>query len=182
MDDANPFQCRAGNDGDCIWEDCPQLRDGEPVATGRSCPLEPWHLDEEGEPAMTTPDPTQAEREAAVTRARQVMLNYNLEHWGLCRGGCLDDCALLAAATGLEATARAAGRAEGPARLEALEGALNEAIPVLKGFCDDRFTVTADGYAEDAHGYTPQGIATLYKLAALRDARALLPEASGGRD
>ena len=31
--------CHAGSDGDCSWEQCPQLRDGEPVATGRSCPL-----------------------------------------------------------------------------------------------------------------------------------------------
>ena len=26
------------NDGDCYWEKCPQLRDGEPKATGRHCP------------------------------------------------------------------------------------------------------------------------------------------------
>ncbi len=50
-----------------------------------------------------------------------------------------------------------------------LREALNEAIPVLKGFCDQHFTVTAEGYAEDVRGYTPQGIATLYKLTALRD-------------
>lgn len=57
-----------------------------------------------------------------------------------------------------------------------LREALNEAIPVLKGFCDDHFTPTPDGYAEDVRGYTPQGIATLYKLAALRD--RLTPEPS----
>lgn len=27
-------------DGDCAWEGCPQLRDGEPEATGRHCPLD----------------------------------------------------------------------------------------------------------------------------------------------
>jgi hypothetical protein len=31
--------CHAGSDGDCVWEQCPQLRDGEPIATGRHCPL-----------------------------------------------------------------------------------------------------------------------------------------------
>lgn len=36
-------QCRSGEDGDCEWEGCPQLRDGEPEKTGRSCPLYPWH-------------------------------------------------------------------------------------------------------------------------------------------
>jgi hypothetical protein len=34
----NPV-CHAGSDGDCTWEDCPQIRDGEPKKTGRSCPL-----------------------------------------------------------------------------------------------------------------------------------------------
>ena len=32
--------CHAGSDGDCAWEMCPQIRDGEPVATGRHCPLD----------------------------------------------------------------------------------------------------------------------------------------------
>ena len=32
--------CRAGSDGDCSWADCPQVRDGEPQATGRHCPLD----------------------------------------------------------------------------------------------------------------------------------------------
>lgn len=30
--------CHAGTDGDCVWEQCPQLRDDEPIATGRRCP------------------------------------------------------------------------------------------------------------------------------------------------
>lgn len=34
--------CHAGRDGDCIWKDCPQLRDNEPTATGRHCPLDVW--------------------------------------------------------------------------------------------------------------------------------------------
>lgn len=32
--------CRAGKDGDCQHAQCPQLRDGEPHATGRHCPLD----------------------------------------------------------------------------------------------------------------------------------------------
>jgi hypothetical protein len=31
--------CRAAVDGECVWKGCPQLRDGEPRRTGRSCPL-----------------------------------------------------------------------------------------------------------------------------------------------
>ena len=31
--------CGAGKDGACICDDCPQMRDNEPYATGRSCPL-----------------------------------------------------------------------------------------------------------------------------------------------
>jgi len=32
--------CHADRDGDCTWEGCPQLRDGEPEKTGRHCPLD----------------------------------------------------------------------------------------------------------------------------------------------
>lgn len=32
--------CAAGKDGDCAHSQCPQLRDGEPKATGRHCPLD----------------------------------------------------------------------------------------------------------------------------------------------
>lgn len=38
MNDANP-DCHAGRDGECMWELCPQNRDGEPRKTGRSCPI-----------------------------------------------------------------------------------------------------------------------------------------------
>lgn len=31
--------CKADRDGECSHKDCPQLRDGEPGKTGRSCPL-----------------------------------------------------------------------------------------------------------------------------------------------
>lgn len=31
--------CHAGKDGDCIWPECPQEKDGEPATSGRSCPL-----------------------------------------------------------------------------------------------------------------------------------------------
>lgn len=33
-------RCAAGRDGDCTHIQCPQLRDGEPRATGRHCPLD----------------------------------------------------------------------------------------------------------------------------------------------
>lgn len=32
--------CRGGKDGECTWESCPQRRDGEPVRSGRHCPLD----------------------------------------------------------------------------------------------------------------------------------------------
>lgn len=32
--------CHGDRDGDCSWEHCPQLREGEPAATGRHCPLD----------------------------------------------------------------------------------------------------------------------------------------------
>lgn len=32
-------RCHSDRDGDCTWGGCPQLRDGEPAASGRSCPL-----------------------------------------------------------------------------------------------------------------------------------------------
>jgi len=31
--------CMSAMDGDCDWPHCPQIRDGEPKATGRDCPL-----------------------------------------------------------------------------------------------------------------------------------------------
>lgn len=30
--------CHANDDGDCAWQNCPQLRDNEPKKTGRHCP------------------------------------------------------------------------------------------------------------------------------------------------
>lgn len=38
-------RCQADRDGECTWCGCPQLRDGEPGATGRSCPLPSWDED-----------------------------------------------------------------------------------------------------------------------------------------
>lgn len=35
-----PNYCRSDRDGDCDWEGCPQLRDGEPAKSGRHCPLD----------------------------------------------------------------------------------------------------------------------------------------------
>jgi hypothetical protein len=41
--------CHAASDGDfCHWVKCPQLRDGEPKATGRHCPLDTYDPDDEG--------------------------------------------------------------------------------------------------------------------------------------
>lgn len=39
-DAADVSYCRAARDGECNWRHCPQARDGEPVATGRHCPLD----------------------------------------------------------------------------------------------------------------------------------------------
>lgn len=33
-------RCAAGRDGECFHSQCPQLRDGEPVKSGRHCPLD----------------------------------------------------------------------------------------------------------------------------------------------
>lgn len=33
-------RCHANRDGDCVHVNCPQLRDNEPHATGRHCPLD----------------------------------------------------------------------------------------------------------------------------------------------
>ena len=32
--------CHAGQDGECNWDKCPQIKDGEPIKTGRHCPLD----------------------------------------------------------------------------------------------------------------------------------------------
>ncbi|ELI8004001.1 TPA: hypothetical protein ACPZQD_004343 [Yersinia enterocolitica] len=34
--------CAAARDGECHHKDCPQLRDNEPMATGRHCPIDNW--------------------------------------------------------------------------------------------------------------------------------------------
>lgn len=38
--------CMADRDGDCSWEGCPQLRDGEPANSGRHCPRDKRDEDE----------------------------------------------------------------------------------------------------------------------------------------
>jgi protein gp37 len=43
-------RCHADRDGDCNHPGCPQIRDGEPIKTGRHCPLDTWPHDEEEEP------------------------------------------------------------------------------------------------------------------------------------
>lgn len=42
---ANDIGCHAGTDGDCYWSECPQIKDGEPRKSGRSCPL--WNPSED---------------------------------------------------------------------------------------------------------------------------------------
>lgn len=32
--------CHAGRDGECTWSGCPQIRDNEPEASGRHCPMD----------------------------------------------------------------------------------------------------------------------------------------------
>jgi hypothetical protein len=32
--------CHSGRDGECNWQQCPQLRDKEPATTGRHCPYD----------------------------------------------------------------------------------------------------------------------------------------------
>ena len=36
----NTSCCHSGSDGDCDWDQCPQTRDGEPMRSGRHCPLD----------------------------------------------------------------------------------------------------------------------------------------------
>jgi len=40
-------RCHAGRDGDCIDKRCPQVRDGEPLNSGRHCPLDLMEGDDE---------------------------------------------------------------------------------------------------------------------------------------
>lgn len=35
-------RCAAARDGECSHKDCPQIRDNEPMATGRHCPIDNW--------------------------------------------------------------------------------------------------------------------------------------------
>lgn len=32
--------CHSDCDGDCVWRECPQLRDNEPAKSGRHCPYD----------------------------------------------------------------------------------------------------------------------------------------------
>lgn len=40
FNDRDLHRCHSGQDGDCSWSLCPQNRDGEPVKSGRHCPLD----------------------------------------------------------------------------------------------------------------------------------------------
>ena len=48
--------CHAAKDGECHWRSCPQLRDGEPAATGRHCPLDRAGDDDGGGSEGPIPD------------------------------------------------------------------------------------------------------------------------------
>lgn len=48
--------CHAGQDGECLWADCPQLRDCEPATTGRHCPLDIDPDDTPNDATMDTRD------------------------------------------------------------------------------------------------------------------------------
>ena len=56
---ADDNYCHAArSDGECNWTHCPQLRDNEPHATGRSCPRPWWFEDEDyypGDPPSAQP-------------------------------------------------------------------------------------------------------------------------------
>ncbi|MGF6963014.1 hypothetical protein OKW43_000019 [Paraburkholderia sp. WC7.3g] len=39
-------RCHAARDGECSWAHCPQIRDGEPVKSGRHCPHDKHDEDE----------------------------------------------------------------------------------------------------------------------------------------
>jgi hypothetical protein len=39
--------CQSARDGECNWPHCPQIRDNEPAATGRSCQLKWWGDEDE---------------------------------------------------------------------------------------------------------------------------------------
>lgn len=41
-------KCYADRDGDCSHVNCPQLRDDEPKATGRHCPIDTWKDEDYG--------------------------------------------------------------------------------------------------------------------------------------
>lgn len=37
--------CHGCSDGECFWEHCPQLKDGESTRSGRHCPLDKYGED-----------------------------------------------------------------------------------------------------------------------------------------
>lgn len=43
------YECHANRDGECDWEQCPQLQDGEPLKSGRHCPLDNTGLEDDDE-------------------------------------------------------------------------------------------------------------------------------------
>jgi protein gp37 len=44
--------CHAGRDGECSAASCPQLRDREPMRSGRHCPIDNWGDPYDGEPLL----------------------------------------------------------------------------------------------------------------------------------
>lgn len=61
----NRIVCHADRDGECSWVDCPQLRDGEPAKSGRSCPHDgPYEI---ADRALSERTPTLPEGREAKT-------------------------------------------------------------------------------------------------------------------
>lgn len=57
-DEMSGHWCEAArSDGECNWTECPQTRDGEPMATGRTCPLPWWFEHEDYYPGMRPESP-----------------------------------------------------------------------------------------------------------------------------
>ncbi len=38
-------RCHAGKDGECHHKECPQIKDNEPMKSGRHCPIDTWEED-----------------------------------------------------------------------------------------------------------------------------------------
>lgn len=57
-------RCHADEDGECTWKDCPQLRDGEPMKSGRHCPLDLEDYEIEAQQSAEPPGESRMEKGA----------------------------------------------------------------------------------------------------------------------